>query len=159
VTEPEERPRTWLPLVVAGSIAVLVVGGAIVTHLVRTDLAPEKQAAVAACEAEYKAQFPQGPAIIGGDIYSATEWSDLDATFVRLGYSEEQELTGEEISARDHAAQELVAAGADEMTIVWQLDDQSHATCVATMEGDTVTSATVTELAELGTSPSPSPSS
>lgn len=158
MTEPEERPRTWLPLIIAGSIAALVVVGAIVTHLVRTDLEPEKRAAVKACEAEYKEQNPDGPAIIGGDIYSAIEWADLDATLVRLGYAEDAELTGEQQDARDHEAESLVETGGDLMTIVWQLDDQSHTTCVAQVQDGTVTSTTITDLVEPATSPSPSPS-
>jgi len=137
---------------------VLVVVGAIVTHLVRTDLAPEKQAAVEACEAQYKSQHPEGPAIIGGDIYSATEWVELDATMVRLGYAEDVELTGEQQDARDHEAASLVATGGDTMTIVWQLDDQSHTVCVAQVQDGTVTGTTITALVEPATSPAPSPS-
>jgi hypothetical protein len=162
VTEPAEQPRSWLPFIIAGSLAGLVIVGAVVTHLVRADLAPEKEEAVAACEAAYADQFPEGPGIIGGDIYSATEWEGLRATMIRLGYEDDAELTGEESDSRDHAAADLVAAGADEMTIVWQRDDQSHATCLAELENGAVTSTTITELVtsdEASPSPKPSPSS
>lgn len=156
MTESAPQPRTWLPLIIAGSIAGLVIVGAVVTHLVRADLAPEKEAAVAACEAAYDEQFPDGPGIIGGDIYSATEWQALNETMVRLGYADDAELTGEEADARDHEAAGLVADGKDVMTVVWQRDDQSHATCIAELEDGAVTSATIVELVTPGTSPSPS---
>lgn len=157
---PEERPRTWLPIIIAGSLALLVVVGAVVTHLVRTDLEPAKRAAADACEAEYEAQFPDGPGIVGGDIYAATEWEALDATMVQLGYLTQAQAaaTGEQADARDHEAQTLAAAGTETMTVVWQRDDQSHAQCVATVEDGTVTSTVVTELVEPATSASPSPS-
>lgn len=146
-------------MIIAGSVAGLVIVGAIVTHLVRADLAPEKETAVAACEAAYKEQFPEGPGIIGGDIYSATEWQALNDTMVRLGHAEEAELSGEEADARDHEAADLVAAGRDVMTVVWQRDDQSNAVCVAELEDGAVTSTTVTELVTSDDANSPSPSS
>jgi hypothetical protein len=147
-----------MPLVIAGSIAVLVVAGAVITHLVRADLSPEKQAAADACEAQYKAEFPDGPGIVGGDIYAATEWRDLDARLVSLGAQQEQSLTGEQADARDNQADALVAAGGEEMTVVWQLDDQSHAQCVAQLQAGAVTSVTVSELATPDATPSPTPS-
>ncbi len=156
--EPEERPRSWLPLIIAGSLALLVVTGAVVSHLVRADLSPQKQAAADACDAQYKKQFPDGPGISGGDIYSATEWRDLEATLVRLGVTAEQSLTGEQSDARDVEASKLVTAGNDSMTIVWQRDDESHAQCVAEMKGDTVTLVTVTGLATPNASATPTPS-
>ena len=162
MTQPEEKPRTWVPLIIAGSVALLVVVGAIVVHLLRSDLSPQKRAAADACEAQYEAQLPNGPGIIGGDIYAASEWRLLSDTMVRLGYlSEKQaEVTGEMADARDNAAAALATAGEDEFTVVWQRDDQSHATCVAHTEGVSVVSVTVTELAEPQTaSPSPSPAS
>jgi len=158
VTEPTEQPRTWLPLIIAGSIGGLVIVGAIVTHLVRTDLSPEKELAATTCEAAYEDLFPEGPGIIGGDIYSATEWQPLEDTMVRLGYAEDEELSGEEIDARDHEAAQLVDSGKDVMTVVWQRDDQSHATCVAELDDGAVTSTTVTELVTSDTSASPSAS-
>jgi len=158
-SQPPEKPRTWLPFVIAASVAVLVVAGAIITHLVRADLSPEKQAAADACEAELKSSYPDGPGITGGDIYSATEWSALDARMVSLGLQAEQTLTGEQSDARDHEAETLVASGGDQMTVVWQLNDESHAKCVADMQDGKVTSVTVSALAEPSTSPSPSPSS
>ena len=157
--QPPEKPRTWLPFIIAASVAGLVVVGAIITHLVRADLSPEKQAAADACEAEYKSEHPSGPGITGGDIYSATEWRELDARMVGLGLQQEQTLTGEQSDARDHEAEALVASGGDQMTVVWQLDDESHAQCVADMASGKVTSVTVTGLATPSPSPSPSPSS
>ena len=159
MTQPEEKPRTWMPLVIAGSVALLVVVGAIVVHLVRADLSPQKRAAADACEAAYETQFPTGPGIIGGDIYAASEWRLLSETMVRLGYlsAEQAEVTGEVADARDNEAAALATAGQDQMTVVWQRDDQSHATCVANVSGETVVSTTVTELAAPAT-PSPSPS-
>ena len=147
---PEERPRTWLPLVIAGSLALLIVVGAIATHVLRTDLTPEKRAAADACEAEYEAQFPDGPGIVGGDIYAATQWQEVDDTMVRLGYLTEEEaaVTGEVADARDHEAESLAAAGTQTMTVVWQRDDESHAQCVAQMQDGSVTSTTITELVE-----------
>jgi hypothetical protein len=44
------------------------------------------------------------------------------------------------------------------MTVVWQLNDESHAQCVAEMQDGKVTSVTVTSLVEPTTSPSPTPS-
>jgi len=146
-----------LPLVIAGSIAILVVVGAVMTHLVRTDLAPEKQSAVDACEAEYASSFPSGPGIIGGDIYAATEWADLQETLVRLGFASAEELSGEEKDVRDHQAETLTASGGDTMTLVWQLDDQSNAMCVADLQDGKVTNATIVPLVEPVASPSPSP--
>ncbi|MGC4173863.1 hypothetical protein [Demequina sp.] len=156
--QPPEQPRTWLPLIIAGSIAVLVVLGATITHLLRADLSPEKQAAADACEAQYHAQNADGPGITGGDIYSATEWEALDARMVSLDLADEQTLTGEQADARDSEAAALVSAGGDQMTVIWQLDDQSHAQCVADLQGGKVTTVTVTSLAAPATSPSPSPS-
>jgi hypothetical protein len=145
--------------VVAGSIAGLVVVGAVVTHLVRADLAPEKEAAVTACEAAYSERFAEGPGIVGGDIYSSTEWPALEDTMVRLGYGEAEELSGEEADARDREAADLVASGEDVMVIVWQRDDQSHATCTAAMRDGAVTDIEIMELVAPGASPSPSPTS
>lgn len=159
MTQPEEQPRTWLPLIIAGSIAAIVILGAITVHLLRSDLSPQKQAAANACEAEYKVQFPQGPGIVGGDIYAASEWRLLSETMVRLGYLSEQQaaVTGEVADSRDNAAAALATTGEDLMTVVWQRDDQSHATCIASTKGETVVSVTVTELAESTGSPSASP--
>lgn len=155
---PQERPRTWMPLVIAGTIALLVVGGAIITHLVRSDLSPEKRAAADSCEVQYAKQFPKGPGIVGGDIYSAAEWRDLDAALVKLGAAEEQTLTGEEADAKDDEVAALVSGGGDTMTVVWQRDDESHATCVAQMHGDSVTSVVVSELDTSAASPAPAAS-
>jgi hypothetical protein len=155
--QPPEKPRTWLPFTIAAAVALLVVGGAIITHLVRADLSPEKQAAADACEAEYKESHPDGPGITGGDIYSATEWRESDARMVALGLQQEQTPTGEQADARDHEAAALVASGGDQMTVVWQLDDGSHAQCVADLAGGKVTTVSVTALAEPATSPSPTP--
>ena len=156
--EPEERPRSWLPLIIAGSLALLVVAGVIVSHLVRVDLSPQKRAAADACDAQYAKQFPDGPGISGGDIYSSTEWRDLDATLVRLGVTAARSLTGEQSEVRDTEAAALVSAGGDTMTIVWQRDDESHAQCVAEMKGDTVALVKVTGLATPNASPTPTPS-
>ena len=156
--EPAEKPRTWIPLIVAGVIAVLVVGGAIVSHLVRSDLSPEKRTAADACEAQYKVENPSGPGIIGGDIYSASEWRELDAALVRLGAQPEQTLTGEESDAKDDEVAALVSAGGDSMTVIWQRDDESHATCVADMQGVSVTSVKISQLETAEVSPTPSAS-
>ena len=160
VTQPEEKPRTWMPLIIAGSIALLVIVGALTVHFVRADLSPQKRAAADACEAQYKTQFPGGPGIIGGDIYAASEWKALSETMVRLGYlsDKQAEVTGEQADALDSAAAALASAGKDELTVVWQRDDQSHATCVAKVTGESVDSVTVSELVEpANTSPSPTP--
>jgi len=155
---PPETPRTWLPLIIAGSVALLVIAGAIITHMVRADLSPQKRAAVDACEAQYTQQFPKGPGITGGDVYSATEWSALDARLVALGLQPQQHLTGEQIDARNDEAAALVASGADRMTIVWQLNDETHAQCIAELKGTTVTTASVSSLVEpVGPTPSPTP--
>ena len=139
-------------------MALLVILGAIVTHLVRSDLAPEKRAAVDACEAQYAKQFPTGPGITGGDVYSATEWQALDARLVSLGLQPHQDLTGEQIDARNTEAAGLVASGKDTMTIVWQLNDETHAQCIAELNGTTVTTASVSTLVEpVGPTPSPTP--
>ena len=139
-------------------MALLVIVGAIVTHLVRSDLAPEKRAAVNACEAQYAKQFPTGPGITGGDVYSATEWQALDSRLVSLGLAPQHDLTGEQIDARDAEAAALVESGKDTMTIVWQLNDETHAQCVAELNGTTVTTASVSTLVEpAGSSPSPTP--
>lgn len=156
--QPDEAPRTWLPVIIAGCVALLVIVGALIAHAVRADLSPEKQAAADACEAEYKAQHPKGPGITGGDIFAATEWQELDARMVSLGVAQEQTLTGEQQDARDREAEDLVASGGEKMTVVWQLNDESHAQCVAEMQDGKVTSVTVTSLVEPTTSPSPSPS-
>ena len=159
MTESEETPRTWLPLIIAGSIAALVVGGVVVVHLLRADLAPEKQAAVTACETQFKTDHPKGPGFVGGDIYSAAEWQLLLDRMVALGYLTEQQatLTGEQADARDDEAAALVVAGGDTMTVVWQLDDQSHATCAAKMQDGKVTSVEVIELTKPGVAPTPTP--
>ena len=160
MTEPaEERPRTWMPLVIAGTIAVLVVGGAITTHLLRADLTPQKRAAADACEAHYKQEFADGPGIVGGDVYSASEWRELEAALVRLGAAQEQTLTGEQASAMDDKAAVLVSGGGDTMTVLWQMDDESHEQCVAEMKGDTVALVTISPLETSEASPSASPSS
>lgn len=138
-------------------MAILVVVGATVTHLLRADLTPQKQAAADACEAQYKKQFPDGAGITGGDIYSAQEWQDLDTRLVSLGLAENESLTGEQIDARDDEAAELVSAGGERMTVIWQLNDESHAQCVAELQGEKVTSVTVTELAQTASTPSPTP--
>jgi hypothetical protein len=156
--QPDEAPRTWLPLIIAGCVALLVVVGALIAHAVRSDLSPEKQAAVTACEAEYKTENPDGPGITGGDIYAATEWQDLDARMVSLGLAEEQTLTGEQTDARNREAEDLVAAGGEKMTVIWQLNDESHAQCVADLQDGKVTSVTLTSLVEPTTSATPSPS-
>ena len=157
--QPEEAPRTWLPFIIAGSVAVLVVFGALVAHALRADLSPEKQAAADACEAEYKAEYADGPGITGGDIYSATEWQARDARLVSLGLAEEEDLTGEQSDARDREAETLVAGGGDEMTVIWQMDDESHVKCVSEMQDGKVTSTTVATLAEPSPSATPSPTS
>jgi len=150
-----------MPLILAASIALLVVAGAVITHFARADLSPEKQAAAKACEAEYKNQFPKGPGLVGGDIYSAAEWEGLNAALVRLGAVAERTLTGEEASAQDDAAAALISKGEDTMTLLWQRDDQTHAQCVAEMRNGSVTLVTVTTLAtpEASATPTPSPSS
>jgi len=147
-----------MPLIIAGVIAVLVVGGAITTHLIRADLSPQKRAAADVCESHYKSEFPNGPGIIGGDVYSASEWRDLDAALVRLGAARETTLTGEEASAKDDAVAVLVSGGGDTMTVIWQRNDESHAQCVATLKGDSVTAVTISQLETSDPSASPSPS-
>jgi hypothetical protein len=150
-----------MPLILAASLALLVVVGAVVTHFMRADLSPEKQAAAKACEAEYKSQFPDGPGLVGGDIYSAAEWQDLNAALVRLGAIVEQTLTGEQISAKNDAAAAVISNGGDTMTLLWQRDDRTNAQCVAEMRGGSVTLVTVTTLAtpDASATPTPSPSS
>ena len=157
--EPAERPRTWIPLIVAGVIAVLVVGGAMLSHLVRSDLTPEKRSAADACEAQYKVKYPSGPGIVGGDIYSASEWRELDAALVRLGAQPEQTLTGEQADAKDDEVAALVSGGGDTMTVIWQRDDESHAKCMAEMKGGSVTLVTITQLDTSDVSAAPTPSS
>ena len=149
-----------MPFIIAGSLALFVVIGAITTHLLRTDLTPEKRTAADACEAAYEEQFADGPGIVGGDIYASTEWQALDETMVRLGYATEEQVahSGEQADARDHAAEDLVAGGTETMTAVWQRDDGSHAQCVAQMQDGIVTSTTISELVQPATSASPSPS-
>ena len=149
-----------MPLIIAGSIATLIVIVAVVTHEARADLSPEKQAAAASCESAYEAKFPDGPGIVGGDIYAATEWRETNAAMVKLGYltKEEATLSGEEADAKNHEADALVASGGEQMTVLWQRDDQSHAQCIADMQGGKVTSTVITELVAPAASPSPSPS-
>ena len=149
-----------MPLIVAGSLALLIVVGAIATHLLRTDLTPEKRTAADTCETAYKDQFPDGPGIVGGDIYASTEWRALDETMVELGYITEEQaaVTGEVADSRDHEAESLAADGTETMTVVWQRNDESHAQCVAQMQDGTVTSTTITELVVPANSASPSPS-
>ena len=147
-----------MPLIVAGTIAVLVVVGAITTHLIRSDLSPQKRAAADACESHYKSEFPDGPGIVGGDVYSASEWRDLDAALVRLGATRAATLTGEQISAKDDAVAVLVSGGGDTMTVIWQRNDESHAQCVADLKGDAVTHVTISQLETSDPSASPTPS-
>lgn len=166
-TDANEPPRSWLPLAIAGGVALLVVVGAIVGHALRTELGPDKQAAVAACEAAYAARGTadsRPPGIVGGDVFAANEWRGLHATLDSLGYlaDSERNLTGEQKSAQDDAADALITAGKQRITIVWQLDDESHAQCVANLaNGAVVPPVQISTLAvpqSPSTSPSPSPS-
>jgi len=158
---PEEKPRTWMPLLIAVTVAVLAVVALLVLNAMRSDLAPAKQSAADACEAAYETQVPDGPAIVAGEIFAAGEWRELNELLASLGYlpRADAEVSGEVASVRDDEAAALAASGQDVMTIVWQLDDQSHATCVAKVAGDSVVPpVTVTaELAKPGIEPSPTP--
>lgn len=161
-TSGDEPPRSWLPLAIAAGITILVVVGAIVGHALRTQLGPDKQAAVTACEQAYQARGTadsRPPGIVGGDVFAANEWRDLDSTLKSLGFlpASEQKLTGEQQSAKDDEAAALISAGKQRITIVWQLDDESHAECVANLAGTTVVPPVKISSFEVAAAPSPSP--
>jgi hypothetical protein len=134
-----EKPQTWLPLVIALAAAVVVIVALLVMHALRADLAPARQAAADACEVAYTREFPNGPGITAGEVYAATEWRDVTDTLVGLGYLTDDQakaVTGEQAAVRDDEAAALAVAGLDRMTVVWQLDDQTHAYCLVTTQGD-----------------------
>ena len=162
-TTGDEPPRSWLPLLIAGGITVLVIVGAIVGHALRTQLGPDKQAAVTACEQAYQARGTtdsRPPGILGGDVFAANEWRDLDSTLKNLGYLPDSELnlTGEQQSAKDDAADVLITAGKQRITIVWQLDDESHAQCVANLANGVVVPPVQISMLQVAATSSPSPS-
>lgn len=164
-TEGDESPRSWLPLAIAGGVTVLVIVGAIIGHAVRTELGPDKQAAIAACTQAYDARGTtdaRPPGIIGGDVFAANEWRGLNSTLGNLGYlpDSERNLTGEQQSTKNDAADALITAGKQRITIVWQLDDESHAECVANLaNGAVVPPVQISMLSPAaGASPSPTPS-
>ena len=166
MTDPDsdEPARSWLPLAVAGGITVLVIVGAIVGHALRTQLGPDKQAAVTACEQAYQERGTadaRPPGIVGGNVFAANEWRDLDSTLKSLGDlpDSERNLTGEQQSAKDDEAAALISAGNQRITIVWQLDDESHAECVANLTGGAVVPPVqISTLEVAGASSSPTPS-
>lgn len=140
MTQPgDEKPQTWLPLVIALAAATVVIVALLVMHALRADLAPARQAAADACEDAYVQQFPEGPRITAGEVYGAAEWRDVTETLVGLGYLTSDQaatVTGEQADVRDDAAAALAVAGKDQMTVVWQLDDQTHAYCLVAIQGD-----------------------
>jgi len=123
-----------MPLAAAAAVTVTVVGALVIISSLRSGLEPAKRTAAEACEAAYAEQVPDGPAIVAGEIYAADEWREVDQKMVELGYAEEGNVSDEVAEARDSEAAMLAAAGQDVMTIVWQLDDQTHGLCVANVK-------------------------
>lgn len=158
---PEEKPRTWVPFLVAVTVAVLAVAALLIINALRSDLEPAKREAAEACEAAYEAQAPSGPGIVAGEIFAASEWRELAELLHSLGFlpDGDAEVSGEVASARDDQAAALAASGQDVMTIVWQFADQSQGMCVAQIANGAVAPPVdvTVSLGEPGVTPSPEP--
>lgn len=128
---PEERPRTWIPLVAAGAAALLVLIGAVVAVNVGGGPDETEAAVIAACE-EPQAQADD-PEIVAGEIYDPTEWRDhyavvethADVPTPLADLSEEAER------AREALAESYRESGDGAMVIVWRLADDSYRQCTA----------------------------
>jgi len=142
--EPQAAPeRSWLPLAIAGAIAVVVVVGAIVVSNLRAGMGPAKTDAVRACEEAYAASATEGepqPAIVAGDVFAAAEWRGL------WDFLEEQGVVGEpsdeQAAALDEAAAARASEGRDVVTVVWWLDSDEHLQCTVEVAGDVALDAT-----------------
>ncbi|WP_062312139.1 hypothetical protein [Demequina rhizosphaerae] len=137
--QPEPTtPRTWLPLVVAASIAALVVIGAFVASSLRSGMSAGRSDAVRACEEAYEASAEDGevlPRIVAGDVYGSAEWRDLRDFLEAQGLLESAgvEVDGSEADA---SAAALAEQGRDHVTVVWWLDSEEHLACEVDVEGD-----------------------
>ncbi|WP_062386453.1 hypothetical protein [Demequina iriomotensis] len=143
--DPEQAPRTWMPLVIALSVAVVVVIGAFVAAGLRSGLSAPKASAVEACEAAYGASGEGGEQarIVGGDVYGSAEWRDLRAFLVGQGVVDDGDVPDAEAAARESEASDLAAAGHDRVTVVWWLDSEQHLACTVEVEGDVALDGTV----------------
>ncbi|WP_062297668.1 hypothetical protein [Demequina maris] len=137
--QPEPAtPRTWMPLVIAASVALLVVVGAFVAASLRSGMSAGRSDAVRACEAAYEASAEDGevPArIVAGDVYGSAEWRDLRDFLEQQGLLESAgvEVDGSEADA---SAAALAEQGRDHVTVVWWLDSEEHLACEVDVEGD-----------------------
>ncbi|SEJ21667.1 hypothetical protein [Demequina mangrovi] len=141
----ETAPRTWLPLVVALSIAAVMVIGAFVAAGLRSGMSAAKAAGVEACEAAYAAtgEGGQPAAIVGGDVYGAGEWRDLRELLLEQGVIDDADVPTDDAEARDAEAASLASAGTDRITVVWWLDSDAHLACTVDVTGETADVETV----------------
>ncbi|WP_062132060.1 hypothetical protein [Demequina aestuarii] len=136
--EPDDRPRTWVPLAAAAAVAAVVVAVAVVSFALGGGPDETEAAVIAACEAEYA--DTGGPAIVSGEIYDPTEWREHYAVV------EEQadvptplgDLSDDAVAAWEARAESFVDSGVGTMVIVWLLEDDALAQCAVPVEDGAV---------------------
>ncbi|MFW7413627.1 hypothetical protein [Demequina sp. SO4-18] len=138
---PDDRPRTWVPLVAAGAVGAVVVGGAIAAFALGGGPGETEAAVIAACEAEYGSV--DGAAVVAGEVYDPTQWRDHYAVV---------EANADDVTPLPEVAEDVVEQweasadafredGAGAWIIVWRLDDDSHAQCTVPVAAGTVDAA------------------
>ncbi|WP_062463587.1 hypothetical protein [Demequina soli] len=146
--EPSEPPRSWLPIAIAGGIALLVIVIAFVSAASRSGMSAAHQSAITVCEDAYAAtgaDTGQQPRIEAGDVYSASDWRDLRDLVEQQGLIDgaTSKVPADTADALDAAAASLTKGGTDHVTVVWWLESEKHLVCTVDVNGDVADASTV----------------
>lgn len=134
-SSPAEKPRTWIPVIAAGSIAAVLVVVAAWSAIFGQRLSEVQQDTITACEAAY-AQT-SGPDIAGGDVFEPPQMREY-YTFAET-HGEVPvplaEVSDDVTDEWERAAKQYEDGGGGPVALVWRHADDTYSQCVVNFRG------------------------